>query len=203
MAITKIDVSTITFGGFARVLMFPNVDPETFTEKTTLAEVLAGGKDLGQLVEGSYSWTGDAASVETVNDTEGGVIRATPTAGTLGWECRVASTSSAMAKAIAGGKITKATTAENGDVKIDTSKDIIGLDPTAMISNCPIGVLDDTHKKLMLFPNSTNTVSPTFEDSMLELTLGATASKIETDVLSTMMIIPLAEDPVDGISVAA
>jgi hypothetical protein len=159
--IQKIDVSTIKFQGFARVIMFPEVDPETFTSKTTLAEVLAGGKDLGQIVEDSYSWTGDATSVETLKDTEGNVIKAKAVAGTLAWECRIPSVSSAMSKTIAGAKITKAKVAENGDIKIDTTKDIIGLDP----------------------------------DSMLEYTLSATAEDIDAGELSTMMIIPLAEDP--------
>jgi hypothetical protein len=100
-----------------------------------------------------------------------------------------------MSKTIAGAKITKAKVAENGDIKIDTTKDIIGLDPSNMTLSCPIGVLDDTHRKLFLFPKSTNISSPTFEDSMLEYTLSATAEDIDAGELSTMMIIPLAEDP--------
>ena len=85
MAIERIDVATETFDGFARVLIFPDVDPTTFTESTTLAEVLTGGKDLGQIVEDSPSWDGDESEVEVLRDTEGGVIRAIDTPGTFAW----------------------------------------------------------------------------------------------------------------------
>ena len=37
MAITKIDAATETFDGFARVILFPDVDPADFTDSTTLA----------------------------------------------------------------------------------------------------------------------------------------------------------------------
>jgi hypothetical protein len=195
MAIEKIDVSTEKFDGFARVLFFPDVDPDTFTADTALAAVLTGGKDLGQIVDESYSWDGDEASVDTLKDTEGGVIRALPTPGTLAWSCRLPSTSANMSKTIAGAKITTATSAEAGDVKIDTSKSIVGLNPSNMTKTCPIGVLDSTHKKLWLFPKATVVTTPTLEDAMLEYSLSATAETIETTNLSTMMIIPLAEDP--------
>ena len=95
MAITKIDAATETFDGFARVILFPDVDPADFTDSTTLAQVLTGGKDLGQIVEDSPSWDGEDANVEVLRDTEGGVIRALPTPGTFAWSCRVASTSAA------------------------------------------------------------------------------------------------------------
>ena len=68
MAITKIDAATETFDGFARVIVFPDVDPADFTDATTLADVLKDGKDLGQIVEDSPSWDGDEADVEVLKD---------------------------------------------------------------------------------------------------------------------------------------
>lgn len=198
MAIEKIDVATETFDGFARVLIFPNVDPTTFTESTTLAEVLTGGKDLGQIVEDSPSWDGDDSEVEVLRDTEGGVIRALDTPGTFAWSCRLPSTSANMSKAIAGAKLTKATTATAGDIEIDTTKDIIGLDPSRMSKRCPIGVLNKTKNRLMLFPKANISTTPGWEDNMAEYVLKATAEDVNNDVLSTMMFIPLKSNPLEA-----
>jgi hypothetical protein len=196
-SITKVDVSTEKFDGFARVIIWPEVDPDTFTDETSLAEVIANGKDLGQIVDESYSWDGDEATVDTLKDTEGGVIRALPTAGTLAWSCRLPSISANMSSTIAGAKITEVGDAdkEAGDVKLAKGKKIIGLNPSNMTMTCPIGVFDRTHKKLWIYPKATIVTSPTLEDAMLEYNLSATAESMETTNLSTMMILPLAEDP--------
>jgi hypothetical protein len=197
MGFNKIDVSTEKFDGFARVIIFPEVDPDDYTSTTDLADVLKGGIDLGQIVDESYSWDGDEASVDTLKDTEGGVIRALATPGTLAWSCRLPSTSAAMSKTIAGAKTTDVGTSDKaaGDVKLAKGKSIILLDPANMTKSCPIGVLDSTHKKLWLYPKATVVTTPTLEDSMLEYSLSATAETVSTDTLATMMIIPLAEDP--------
>lgn len=198
MAITKIDAATETFDGFARVILFPDVDPSTFTDATTLADVLSGGKDLGQIVEDSPSWDGEDADVEVLRDTEGGVIRALPTPGTFAWSCRVASTSAAMSEAIAGAKLTDTTAGAVGDVTTATGKKIIGLNPGDMTKRCPIGVLNKTKNRLMLFPKASVNASPTYEDDMMEYNLSATAEDVNTTALSTMMFIPLASNPLDA-----
>ena len=198
MAITKIDAATETFVGFARVILFPDVDPSSFTDTTTLADVLSGGKDLGQIVEDSPSWDGEDADVEVLRDTEGGVIRALPTPGTFAWSCRVASTSAAMSEAIAGAKLTDTTAGAVGDVTTAAGKKIIGLNPGNMTKRCPIGVLNKTKNRLMLFPKASVNASPTYEDDMMEYNLSATAEDVNTTALSTMMFIPLASNPLEA-----
>ncbi len=198
MAITKIDAATETFDGFARVILFPDVDPSTFTDTTPLADVLSGGKDLGQIVEDSPSWDGEDADVEVLRDTEGGVIRALPTPGTFAWSCRVASTSAAMSEAIAGAKLTETTAGAVGDVTTAAGKKIIGLNPGDMTKRCPIGVLNKTKNRLMLFPKASVNASPTYEDDMMEYNLSATAEDVNTTALSTMMFIPLASNPLEA-----
>lgn len=180
------------------MLIFPSVDPTTFTESTTLAEVLTGGKDLGQIVEDSPSWDGEDADVEVLRDTEGGVIRALPTPGTFAWSCRVASTSAAMSEAIAGAKLTDTTAGAVGDVTTAAGKKIIGLNPSDMTKRCPIGVLNKTKNRLMLFPKASVNASPTYEDDMMEYNLSATAEDVNTTALSTMMFIPLASNPLEA-----
>lgn len=198
MAITKIDAATETFVGFARVILFPDVDPSSFTDTTTLADVLSGGKDLGQIVVDSPSWDGEDADVEVLRDTEGGVIRALPTPGTFAWSCRVASTSAAMSEAIAGAKLTDTTAGAVGDVTTAAGKKIIGLNPGNMTKRCPIGVLNKTKNRLMLFPKASVNASPTYEDDMMEYNLSATAEDVNTTALSTMMFIPLASNPLEA-----
>lgn len=200
MAITKIDAATETFDGFARVILFPDVDPADFTDSTTLAQVLTGGKDLGQIVDDSPSWDGEDADVEVLRDTEGGVIRALPTPGTFAWSCRVASTSAAMSEAIAGAKLTDTTAGAIGDVTTAAGKKIIGLNPSDMTKRCPIAVLNKTKNRLMLFPKASVNASPTYEDDMMEYNLSATAEDVNTDILSTMMFIPLASNPLEAAS---
>ncbi len=198
MAITKIDAATETFDGFARVIVFPDVDPADFTDATTLADVLKDGKDLGQIVEDSPSWDGDEADVEVLKDTEGGVIRALSTPGTFAWSCRVASTSAAMSEAIAGARLTDTTAGAVGDVTTAAGKKIIGLNPGDMTKRCPIGVLNKTKNRLMLFPKASVNASPAFEDNMMEYNLSATAEDVNTPILSTMMFIPLAANPLEA-----
>lgn len=200
MAITKIDAATETFDGFARVILFPDVDPADFTDSTTLAQVLTGGKDLGQIVDDSPSWDGEDADVEVLRDTEGGVIRALPTPGTFAWSCRVASTSAAMSEAIAGAKLTDTTAGAIGDVTTAAGKKIIGLNPGDMAKRCPIAVLNKTKNRLMLFPKASVNASPAYEDDMMEYNLSATAEDVNTDILSTMMFIPLASNPLEAAS---
>lgn len=197
MAITKIDAASETFDGFARVVIFPDVDPNEFTLETTLDEVLTGGIDLGQIVEDSPSWDGEDSSVDVLRDTEGGVIRALPTAGTFAYSLRLASTSAKMSAAIAGAKLKETTEEEIGDIKTPNGKSIIKLTPSDMTKKCPVAVFNKTKNRLMLFPKASVSATPTFEDNMFEYKLSVTAEDVSTKELATMMFVPLAENPLD------
>lgn len=200
MALQKVDATTQLFDGFARVIIFKDVDPYSFTDATTLADVLKGGIDLGQITEGSPSWDGDDAELEVLKDTEGGVIRAKPTPGTMAWSCRVPSTSNAMAKTIGGGKEYDVESLGT-DFEIARGKKVVGIDPGKMIQHCPIGVLNLTHNQLGLFPKATVVASLGLEDDdLMQYSLAATAEEIETTNLATMMFIPLATDPLEKIA---
>lgn len=197
MAITKIDAASETFDGFARVVIFPEVDPNEFTLDTTLEDVLSNGIDLGQIVEDSPSWDGEDSSVDVLRDTEGGVIRALPTPGTFAWSCRLASTSAKMSEAIAGAKLKETTSDTIGDIETPAGKSIIMLNPSDMTKKCPVAVFNKTKNRLMLFPKASISATPTFEDNMMEYKLSATAEDVNTKELSTMMFIPLAKNPLD------
>ena len=63
------EVETRMFDGFSRVIFFPSFDVNTLSSSTTLAQILANGKDLGQIVEGSESWDGDDIEINTLKNT--------------------------------------------------------------------------------------------------------------------------------------
>lgn len=189
--LSKISVETRLFDGFSRVIFFPDFDM-TSLATASLSTVLAGGKDLGQIVEGSESWDGDDIEVNTLKNTEGGAIRSKQTPGTCAWSCRIPH--SAETAALVGGKKHTVTTINDDFTK--GSGDVIGVNPSGMIFDCPVGVLNLGRNELALFPNGQLAATPTIEDDgLVEYNIKATANDIETDNLSTMMFIPLSKDP--------
>lgn len=191
--VERIDVQTRMFDGYARVIIFKDYDLANLTSTTTLAEILAKGKDCGPITEGSPSWDGDESEIEVLKDTEGGVIRSKDTPGNFAWSCRIPH-SKETAK-IAGGRTHTATSLGDGFTLAD-GKEIIGLNPEDMDFRCPIGVLNLAHNEIALFPKATVNFSPgTDDDDLWQYTIKAQAETIKTENLSTLMFIPLGGDP--------
>lgn len=181
------------FDGLSRVIFFPGFDLANLSDTTTLADILAEGKDLGQIVEGSPSWDGDDVEVNTLKNTEGGVIRSVTTPGTLAWSCRIPH--SKETALLAGAEEMTVTSLGDG-FQLADGKNVLGLNPGDLTKQCPIGVLNLTRNELALFPKGTASFALTIEDDDLwEYTVTATADEIDTANLKTMMFIPLAADP--------
>lgn len=181
------------FDGLARVIFFPDFDLANLSETTTLADILAAGKDLGQIVEGSPSWDGDDVEVSTLKNTEGGAIRSVTTPGTLAWSCRIPHSKET---ALLVGAETVAATSLGDGFQLAEGKDILGVNPGDLIHQCPVGVLNLARNELSLFPKGTVSFAMTIEDDDLwEYTVNATADEVDTINLKTMMFIPLADDP--------
>ena len=198
MALTKMEVETRMFDGFSRVIFFPSFDVNTLSLSTTLAQILANGKDLGQIVEGSESWDGDDIEINTLKNTEGGAIRSKKTPGTCAWSCRIPH--SKETAALVGGKTINETSLGTDFTKAD-SGNVIGINPKDMMFDCPIGVLNLDRNELALFPNGSAAFALTIEDDgLMEYNVKASANDIDTDTLSTMMFIPLKEDPLNPAS---
>ena len=190
--IEKLAVETRLFDGFSRVLIFPGFDTTTLAT-ATLAQVLANGKDCGQIVEGSESWDGDDVEVNTLKNTEGGAIRTKQNPGTCAWSCRIPH--SAETAKIAGAKTHEVESL--GDGFTLGNGDVLGVNPKSMLYDCPVGVLNLGRSELSLFPNGSVAFTPTIEDDgLMEYSVKASANDIETENLSTMMFIPLAKDPI-------
>lgn len=191
----KLAVKTRMFDGLARIVMFPDYDLDTMTEETKLSDIFAtGGVDLGEIVEGSPSWDGDDVETNILKNTEGGAIRTRVTAGTCAWSCRIP-LSKETAERI-GSKLHTETTLGDGSFKLATGKEVIGMNPTGMMKQCPIGVLNLARDEFALFPKGNISFAITIEDDDLwELSVKATADDVETPNLDTLMFVPLSGDP--------
>lgn len=194
MKLTKLGVQTRLFDGMARVIAFPNFDVSTLSSETTLADIFkTGGKDIGQIVEETPAWEGDEMEINTLKNTEGGVIRSVTTPGTLAWSCRIPH--SVETAEIVGG--TKMDSAElGGGFTAADGKPIIGINPGDLNHQWPIGVLNLVKNEFAFFPKASVGFSLTIEDDgLMEYNTKATAEEIDTDNLQTMMFIPLAGNP--------
>lgn len=194
--VTKIGVETRMFDGLSRVIFFPKATPDKLSETTTLAEILAEGKDLGQIVEGSPSWDGDDVEVNTLKNTEGGVIRSVTTPGTLAWSCRIPH-SKETALLVGATPMTAVTSLGDG-FTLAEDKQVIGVNPSDLIHQCAVGVLNLARNELALFPKGSVSFAMTIEDDDLwQYTVNATADEVDTTNLKTMMFIPLGADPLN------
>lgn len=192
--LTKLGVQTRLFDGMARVIAFPNFDVSTLSDETTLEDIFSTGpKDMGQIVEETPSWDGDEMEVNTLKNTEGGVIRSVTTPGTLAWSCRIPH-SVETAKLVGGTELDSAALG-GGFVPAD-GKPIIGINPGDLNHQWPIGVLNLVKNEFAFFPKASVGFSLTIEDDGLwEYNTKATADEIDTDNLKTMLFIPLDGDP--------
>lgn len=191
--IERIDVEQRLFDGVARFVTFPGVDTSKFDKTTTLADVLKDAVDNGRIIEGSPSWEGDEASIEVLKSTEGGVIRSKTTYATFGYSFRVPH--SAQTAKVAGAKFHKVESIGE-DFEAEANAEIIGLNARDLVKHCPCGIFNETRRELALFPKGAVAYSPTTDDDGLqEYAIKVQAEDISTKHLSTMMFIPLADDP--------
>ena len=194
MSIKKIVAQSRLFDGEARMIIFPDMESSNIAKETTLAMLCASdGLDCGPVVEGSGQWEGDNAENEVLRNTEGVIFRSKDTAATYGYSMRVPhSEETAM---VAGAKV-HAATSIGDNFKLATGKNILGLNPKDLTKHCPALLVNLAHNELQLFPKATVVFSPTTDDDGLrEYEIKVQAEDISTKHLSTMMFIPLGEDP--------
>lgn len=191
--VTKIGVETRMFHGLSRVILFPGFDLGTLTDATSLADILANGKDLGQIVDGSPSWDGEDIETTVLKNTEGGAIITVPKPGTCAWSCSIPH-SKETALIVGGKEFTDVTSLGDGFTKGDGN--VIGINPSAMTKSCPVGVLNLGRNELSLFPNASVGFTPSIGDEDLWVyKVSASANDVDTKNLATMMFIPLGADP--------
>ena len=197
--LTKIDIETRIFGGYGRVILFPNFTPDMVTSTTTYKEILeSGGQDCGKVIEGSGSWDGDDSEITTIKSTLGEVIRSfMSSAGTHAWSCRVPHSLETLQ--VAGGRVQ--TLSESNDVtagglKVKKDAKILGINPGDGNYKCAVGVLNLERNEIELNPRATVIFSrATDDEDTREYSIKVVADDCETAKLDTTMFIPLAENP--------
>lgn len=196
--LSKIAVETRTFDGLSRIVMFPDFDLDNLTKETKLSDIFAtGGVDLGRIVEGSPSWDGDDVETNVLKDTEGGAIRTRVTAGTCAWSCRIPHSKETAVNI--GAKSHTVDSLGEGSFTLASGKDVLGINPTQMMKQCPIGVLNLARNEFALFPKGNISFALTIEDDDLwEYTVNASGDDINTENLDTMMFVPLDGDPFEN-----
>ena len=197
--LTKIDIETRIFGGYGRVILFPNFTPDMVTSTTTYKEILeSGGQDCGKVIEGSGSWDGDDSEITTIKSTLGEVIRSfMSSAGPHAWSCRVPHPLEPLQ--VAGGRVQTLSESDDvtaGGLKVKKDAKILGINPGDGNYKCAVGVLNLERNEIELNPRGTVIFArATDDEDTREYSIKVVADDCETEKLDTTMFIPLAENP--------
>jgi hypothetical protein len=174
---------TEVFNGQSDIVLFDEV---SITSTTTLAQVIASGRSLGQVVEDSTSWDGDEPSLDSIKDEQGDVIVVNPTSGTYAFSCDLASTEDALLKTfLKGASVTLAngSTAET----ITDIKDIVKFGTELPVITRPIAIVNDEANKILLFPKAKIIGNLNLDSKLWRIHISATAEFVDTANLGTCM----------------
>lgn len=183
MAISNLESAQSLFVGQGDLIIFDEV---TDYSAATLAS-LASPKSLGQVVEDSTNWTGDDVSVEEIRDEQGDLITATVGAGTLAFECDLASTSQTMIQTFLKGSALSASKMSSVFGAGAVSATGFGVDLPVVTR--PIGWLNDEKKRLIIFPKAKITANLSNSDKLMRVHLNVLAEYLDTASLKTAIVI--------------
>ena len=154
MAITKA-TPTSEFNGQSYIIVFDEVADYS---SATFGTITAAGFDVGQVYQGSTSWTGEDPSFEDELDEQGDIIVSNPTKGTYGFDFEMADFSSEKFATFLNGK-TISTLGEGSSFGTGVSVTATGTE--LPIIERPIALVNDTAKKALFFPKVRILTGPT------------------------------------------
>ena len=185
MAIQKFENIQSLFVGQGSMVIF-----DTPTDYATAKlSTLANPKDLGQIVEDSSNWTGDDVSFNQIKDEQGELITVTVTAGTLGFEFDLASTSPAMIEKFLKGSILASNNALTSVFGSGSGSGAVGFGHTLPVITAPIAWINDEMKRALLFPKAKISANFANSDKLMRIHVTVMAENVDTDYLKTGMII--------------
>lgn len=187
MAIQNLESAQSLFVGQGDLIIFDEVsDYSAATLKT-----LANPKSLGQVVEDSTNWTGDDVSVDEIRDEQGDLITATVGAGTLAFECDLASTSQAMIQTFLKGEAIDSASKMSSvfGTGSGTGVTTTGFGVNLPVVTRPIAWLNDEKKRLIIFPKAKITANLSNSDKLMRIHLNVLAEYIDTASLKTGMVV--------------
>lgn len=174
---------TSTFNGQSMIIVFDEVEDYA---TATVGTITGNGFDVGQVFQGSTSWTGEDPSFDNVLDEQGDVIVPNPTKGTYGFDFEMADFSSEKFKTFLKGK----------DITTLGTGSAFGSDATAVattnempVITRPIAIVNDESNKAAFFPKARILTGPSMEDKLFVLKSTVMAQDCDTDNLGTFMLI--------------
>ena len=183
MAITKA-TPTSEFNGQSYIIVFDEVADYS---AATFGTITAAGFDVGQVYQGSTSWTGEDPSFEDELDEQGDIIVSNPTKGTYGFDFEMADFSSEKFATFLNGK-TISTLGEGSAFGTGVSVTATGTE--LPIIERPIALVNDTAKKALFFPKARILTGPTMENKLFVLKAQVKAQERNVDgKLGTFMLV--------------
>lgn len=175
---------TSTFNGQSMIIVFDEVSDYS---TATVGSITGTGFDVGQVFQGSTSWTGEDPSFDNVLDEQGDVIVPNPTAGTYGFDFEMADFSADKFKTFLKGA--DITTLGNGSAFGATATAVATTEAMPVITR-PIALVNDESNKAMFFPRARIITGPSMEDKLFVLKASVVAQDCNVDgKLGTFMLI--------------
>lgn len=183
MALTKAPV-TSTFNGQSYIVVFDEVaDYNT----ATLADILKNGIDVGQVFEGTTSWTGEEPTFEDQLDEQGDIIISAPKKGTYGFEFTMADFSSAKwetflkAKTLTVGEITDGAISKVGSA--------VGVGAALPVLTRPIALVNDEGNRAILLPKGRVISGVAMNNTAFGIKASVKAQDCDTTNLGTCVLL--------------
>lgn len=175
---------TSVFNGQSMIVVFDEVEDYA---SATVGDITGTGFDVGQVFEGSTSWTGEDPSFDNVVDEQGDVIVPNPTAGTYGFDFEMADFSASKFKTfLKGADITSLGTGSAFGAQA-TAVATTGAMP---VITRPIAIVNDESNKAVFFPKARIVTGPSMEDKLFVLKASVVAQDCNVDgKLGTFMLI--------------
>lgn len=175
---------TSVFNGQSMIVVFDEV--EDYSD-VTVGDITGTGFDVGQVFEGSTSWTGEDPSFDNVVDEQGDVIVPNPTAGTYGFDFEMADFSASKFKTfLKGADITSLGTGS----AFGTQATAVATTGAMPVITRPIAIVNDESNKAVFFPKARIVTGPSMEEKLFVLKASVVAQDCNVDgKLGTFMLI--------------
>ena len=185
MAKVKRPTVTDVFDGQGCLVIFDEVsDYETATVASITGK---GALDLGQILNGSSEWTGDAASFDNLTDEQGDVIVPRPTAGTYGFDFFMADFSAGKLKDFMHAR--EITLSGMEDTAFSGATKAMAMGEQIGVIERPIAWVNSTFNKAFFFPKARIATSPGYDEGIMGLQATVVAQDCNTNNLGTFMTI--------------
>lgn len=187
MAITKA-TPTSAFNGQSMIIVFDEVADYS---NASLSSITGAGFDVGQVYQGSTSWTGEDPSFDNEVDEQGDVIVPNPTKGTFGFDFEMADFSADKFKTfLKGADLTELGTGGSfGD-----SVTAVGTTDAMPVITRPIALVNDEGNKVLFFPKARIVTGASMENKLFVLKASVVAQECNVDnKLGTFMLLDKAK----------